>query len=418
MGRPAARLDIFLQKCGSWIDADERLGESFGDKEAFITRTKAPKCMGDFKKHLFVKLGKYADGYRLQIPKLQTEEGRSKVQSDRGLRRLQRILNSKVYQMCNLQFSTETDKKKVPHDEAGDGEYGNGSTTTNEMNFLMNIKKHVASNFDKDLNRELVEGYIKFGVPQIDLVEIMIDGDGRSLTKDFPMMDFFNIPLIPVIIRKLLQNIVKLNQMYPDLNLLSFDTFGGDAMNVLVYFTQASTIDVLMKKGSRANICKIPEMLVNNPELKNIENEEYKTKEIEEETLERTKWIIESFMKNDQRVANIITDIARVGLGLIRAKMTKAEIIGAILKFVNVSQTAFRKLKLFMELHWGWRMFVSKYDIRSLRSNAILPIIGRYDVNPQLSINYWCKNSIPLITQAMDDLVEMEDNFSHPFQYQ
>ena len=92
--------------------------------------------------------------------------------------------------------------------------------------------------------------------------------------------------------------------------------------------------------------------------------------------------------------------------------MMKAESIVAILKIVNVSPTAFRKLKLFMELHWGWRMFVSKYDIRSLRSNAILPIIGRYDVNPQLSINYWCKNSIPLITQAMEDLVEMEDNFS------
>ena len=60
--------------------------------------------------------------------------------------------------MCNLQFSTGTDKKKGPHDEAGDGEDGNDSTTTDKMNFLMNIKKHVASNFAKDLNRELVEG--------------------------------------------------------------------------------------------------------------------------------------------------------------------------------------------------------------------------------------------------------------------
>ena len=116
-------------------------------------------------------------------------------------------------------------------------------------------------------------------------------------------------------------------------------------------------------------------------------------------------------MKNDQRVANIITNIARDELGLIRAKTMKAESIGAILKLVNVSPTAFRKLKLFMELHWGWRMFASKYEIRSLRSNDILPIIGRYDVNPQLSINYWYKNFIPLITQAMEDLVEMEDNF-------
>ena len=275
------------------------------------------------------------------------------------------------------------------------------------MHFLMNIKKHAVSNFSKDLNRELVEGYTKCGVPQIDLVEIMIDGDGRSLTKDFPMMDFFNIPLIPVIIRKLLQNIVKLNQMYPDLNLLSFNTFGGDAMNVLVDFPQASTRDVSTNKGSRATICKIREMLVNNSELKNIENEEDKKKAIEEETLKRTKWIIESFMKNDQRVANIITDIERDELGLIRANMMKAESIVAILKIVNVSPTAFRKLKSFMELNCGWRMFASKDEIRSLRSNDILPIIGRYDVNPQLSINYWYKKFIPLITQAMEDLVEM-----------
>ena len=359
-----------------------------------------------------MRLGKYAVGYQLQIPKLKTEEGRLKVQSDRGLRRLQRIFNSKVSHMCNLQFSTGTDKKKGPHDEAGDGEDGNDITTTDEMNFLINIKKHVASNFAKDLNPGLVEGYAKCSVPQIDLVEIIIGGDGRSFTKDFPMMDLFNIPLIPVIIRKLLQNVVKLNQMYPDLNLLSFDTFGDDAMNVLVAFPQASTRDVFVNKGSRATFCKIPEMLVNNSELKNIKNEEDKKKAIEEETLKRTKRIIESFMKNDQRVANIITDIAREELGLIRAKMMKEEGIVAILKIVNVSQTAFRKLRLFMELHWGWRMFASKYDIRSLRLNAILPIIGCCDVNPQLIINYWYKKFIPLITQAMVELFEVEDNYA------
>ena len=117
-------------------------------------------------------------------------------------------------------------------------------------------------------------------------------------------------------------------------------------------------------------------------------------------------------MKNDQRVANIITDIAREELGFIRAKMMKAENIGTILKLVNVSPTLFSKIKSFMEFHWGWRMFASKYDIRSLRSNAILPIIGRYEVNPQLSINYWYKKFIPLIAQAMENLVEMEDNFA------
>ena len=305
-------------ECGSWIDADEKLGESFGDKESFITRTKSPKCTGDKKQHLFVRLGKYADGDRLQITKLQTEEGRKKVQSDGDLRRLQRSLKSKVSHMCNLKFSTGTYKKKGPHDEAGDGEDDNDSTTTNEMSFMMNIKKHVASNFAKDLNRKLVEGYVKCGVPQIDLVEIMIGGDGRSFTKYFPIMDFFNIPLIPVIIMKLLQNIAKLNQMYPDLNLLSFDTFGGDAMNVLVASPQTSTREVFTKNGSRATICKITEMMVNHSELKNIENEEDKKKETEEETPKRTKWTIESFMKNDQRVANIITDIARDELGLIR----------------------------------------------------------------------------------------------------
>ena len=50
-------------------------------------------------------------------------------------------------------------------------------------------------------------------------------------------------------------------------------------------------------------------------------------------------------MKNYQRVANIITDITRDELGSIRANMMKAEIIGAILKLVNVSPTEFMKLK-------------------------------------------------------------------------
>ena len=123
-----------------------------------------------------MRLGKYADGDRLQIPKLQTEEDRTKVQIDRGLQRLQSSFNSKVSHMCNLKFSTGTDNKKGPQDKAGDGEDVNDSTTTKEMNFLMNIKNHFASNFAKDINRELVEGYAKCGVPQIDLVEIMIVG--------------------------------------------------------------------------------------------------------------------------------------------------------------------------------------------------------------------------------------------------
>ena len=118
-----------------------------------------------------MRLGKYADGDRLQIPKLHTEEVRPRVQSDRGLRRLQRIFNSKVSHMCNLKFSTVIDEKKVPHKEAGDGEDGNDSTTTDEMNFLMNIKKHVASNFTKDLNPGLVKGYAKCSVPPSLFVE-------------------------------------------------------------------------------------------------------------------------------------------------------------------------------------------------------------------------------------------------------
>ena len=64
-------------------------------------------------------------------------------------------------------------------------------------------------------------------------------------------MNYFQIPLAPAIIRNILQNILKLNSLFLDMGLLTFDKFGRKGKHTLIPMPQASIRDVFMNKGSR-----------------------------------------------------------------------------------------------------------------------------------------------------------------------
>ena len=114
------------------------------------------------------------------------------------------------------------------------------------------------------MNDKLMEGYAKSRIKTFNLTAIN--------SEEAPMLNYFHIPLTPAIIQKILQNIVKLNSLFLDMDLITFDTFGGKVKHTLIPTPQESTRYVFMKKVSRYVIFRIPKILVNNPELKLIKN--------------------------------------------------------------------------------------------------------------------------------------------------
>ena len=74
---------------------------------------------------------------------------------------------------------------------------------------------------------------------------------------------------------------------------------------------QASTRYVFMKKGSRDVIFQIHHLLVNNTELKLIENEKDKKEKIQMEKLKIINIIFHSSMGSDPEVKTIMKYISR-----------------------------------------------------------------------------------------------------------
>ena len=98
-----------------------------------------------------------------------------------------------------------------------------------EKQMLRDIK--IKRELEKDKNNDLIEGYRTCGISNDALKELKSNGL-RALSEEVPLLEFFNIPLVPGIIRKVLQNIVKLSCLFPDVELMSYDTYSGDHKNV------------------------------------------------------------------------------------------------------------------------------------------------------------------------------------------
>jgi hypothetical protein len=181
-----------------------------------------------------------------------------------------------------------------------------------EKQMLQDIKRELA----KDLNNDLIEGYRTCGISNDALKELKSNGL-RALSEEVPLLEFFNIPLVPGIIRKVLQNIVKLSCLFPDVELMSYDTYGGDHKNVIFSMPQASSRESFMKKGSQDIICNIPKRLVNTSQFEEIENGVERNGAIKKAEFKRKRWIIESLVRQDVMVKGIIKDIAREELGMV-----------------------------------------------------------------------------------------------------
>ena len=163
-----------------------------------------------------------------------------------------------------------------------------------EKQMLRDIKRELA----KDLNNDLIEGYRTCGISNDALKELKSNGP-RALSEEVPLLEFFNIPLVPGIIRKVLQNIVKLSCLFPDVELMSYDTYGGDHKNVIFSMPQASSRESFMKKGSQDIICNIPKRLVNTSQFEEIENGVERNGAIKKAEFKRKR------LRHDKRTSNV-----------------------------------------------------------------------------------------------------------------
>ena len=165
-----------------------------------------------------------------------------------------------------------------------------------EKQMLRDIK--IKRELEKDKNNDLIEGYRTCGISNDALKELKSNGP-RALSEEVPLLEFFNIPLVPGIIRKVLQNIVKLSCLFPDVELMSYDTYGGDHKNVIFSMPQASSRESFMKMGSQDIICNIPKRLVNTSQFEEIENGVERNGAIKKAEFKRKRWIIESLVRQD-----------------------------------------------------------------------------------------------------------------------
>ena len=56
-------------------------------------------------------------------------------------------------------------------------------------------------------------------------------------SEEDPMLNYFHIPFAPEIICNILQNIVKLNSLFTDMDILIFDKIGGQGKHKLISIT-------------------------------------------------------------------------------------------------------------------------------------------------------------------------------------
>ena len=229
----------------------------------------------------------------------------------RMLRGAKRVLKEKLDHLLHIQGCGTVEKSASIIIDISSSLVSTGETKLDETKFLKNVTGEITGL----VNDKLMERYAKSGIIKFNLTAIN--------SEEAPMLNYFHIPFAPVIIRKILQHIVKLNSLFPDMDLLPFDTFGRKGKHTLIPMPQASTPDVFMKKGSRDVICQIPGLLVYNPELKLIKNEKEKKEKTEMEKLKRIKLIIQSLMGSDPEVKTIVKDIAREELGLVQTNMCR-----------------------------------------------------------------------------------------------
>ena len=284
---------------------------------------------------------------------------------------------------------------------ASEAEEGSNSTATPEVNSHNDNFSSLAKQIDSSLaiqheiiahadnvirkrNEDLVEPYKKIGSPMKETTKVFIEDEQL---KKYPTLNTFNIPLIPVLLRKLVKDLVNFARDCLDEDFLTSIEYDGGHKHVIM--------SILKPKNFRSfsKYCKpilkdLPAKMVKDSMYKglnDVEKEAARLKDIRD----IRKWCIESLLEDDTVMHDVLRDIAKKKLGMFEKKRMSAADIGAMLKLFNVMPTTFRGMKSFMETFWEFRMFDSKDSVRLLYQDAVVPITG--ETTDELKIRYWYK---------------------------
>ena len=219
-----------------------------------------------------------------------------------------------------------------------------------------------------------------------DVIEVIATDE--DLSKSYPLLKLFNIPIVPLMIRMLAKEIMKLAKEKFDEDLLSTVSADGAGHEYTVMSVLKPENERSFKNNCRDKIRSLPNLLLKSTKFKNLTDADKRDAQ-ETHIRDIRKWCIEALLDNDTSTQDAFRAVARKKLRMVDKKKMKAADIGAMLKLFNILPTSFLGMKSFMETFWDFQMFDSKTSIRLLHHDAVVPTAGVTD--DELKIEYWFK---------------------------
>jgi hypothetical protein len=254
-------------------------------------------------------------------------------------------------------------------------------------------------------NADLLEKYAAMGFTAEDVAEIPLPAsDVRS---HYPMLAILNIPLAPVILRKLAIDLINLQKATTSCDLNIFSTIdnisGGNHQRILLPLlkpiSERSFLD-----NCREPINNLPKDLVKQSKFKGINGRE-REERLAKEELDIRIWCIKALIDGDE-TGEAVRAVARDDLGMITKKIMPASDIGAIIQVSGITPTAFKSIKSYMQTFFEYRMFDSEKSVRELYCDALTPLTGCWTDENGLKTDYSYKELEQVILLRVNDVLK------------
>jgi len=185
----------------------------------------------------------------------------------------------------------------------------------------------------------------------------LVDLSDDMVKEKLPLLSKLRMPLSPFLVSTLLQEVVKLSEMFKDKNLLQIKRFRGTP-TALIPVPQAKNEEGFIKNAKRNKwLSKIPQVLFPNGEKIAVE------------------WILKEFGKKYED--EFILSAKELGYPLFSKKMN-AVTAAAMWQESNVNLRSQRTILRYLANEFGKRLVVPETEISKLGQNFVEPNCGHF----------------------------------------
>ena len=394
-----------------WRQADERLFASAFLRNNNAVNQSGSDCAGDPGiKHVFLLLGQKENVKKAKLPKFQMLVEIPPT-TDFGTRRALKALKMTLRDAYN---AIPTSQATISPPSTAPASSSSAPVTAPAAVFPasaqapslsmpeeesdahgMFSEELLAESFIAERNATVIDRYKKIGYGEdADVMNTSVE----VLKLKYPMLSVFHIPLAPIILRKLVNEIVQLQKANTTINILTnvdHNLHGGNHEHYVL-----PLLKPLNHRSFKMNCRKVLTNLPKNLVKGGVDDL------LEEESKIRA-WCIEALLdeNNDDEVIRIV----KKKLGLTQQVTMPAEQVGAMLKIANLTPTSFKAIKSFLQTYYGYQMFAAEYDVRKIYADNIKPIALQWkDSSCEAKVDFWYKDLTKILLLHSKDLYEVE----------